>query len=275
MYTSPEVKKKEVVLAQPPAAVGTDDEDTEEEESEEEDYVEQEKAKTPEPVAATPVLKKRYGAALLDTAQKEKEDAAAAAAAEAEAEVEAEKEKMRQSEGSGKRHSHHHHHHHLPHPDKPPEVEEVHKPMVLGEEDSWDDIKIGGSASPPRDASSSGTITSSGSGSSGSDESDSEWFYKDKNGVRQGPFDSTTINNWVNAGYLPMELEICEGGEGNRIWQPLGEIWNTSIGVDKTQIARTPGDKGDSSRREAGGAEIGFGDDMSPIKGNPNNRSII
>ena len=122
---------------------------------------------------------------------------------------------------------------------------------MLGEDDSWDDIKIGGSgvgAPAPRqplhvDASSSGTITSSGSGESGSTESDSEWFYLDKNGERQGPFDSTTINNWVNAGYLPMELKVMEGGDGGGggEWLPLGDIWNTSIGVDRTLIGRTPG----------------------------------
>ena len=245
-YKSPEIKVRKgmpnvsakVELEKPPVVVGTDDEESDESEEDEE---------VQKIVVSTPVIKKRYPVQeqVMKVVEIEKEHA---------------KEHAKE---------HVHHHHHLPHPDTPAGMDlEAERGVVLGEDDSWDDIKIGGGGSVTVgnvDKSSSGTISSSsGSGRSGSDESDSgEWFYKDKHGARQGPFDSSTINAWVNAGHLPMELMITEGG--GQEWQQLGEVWSREKGVDKTMI--WGGGEGDDED---------FG--VSPIKrsGNDrNDRSII
>ncbi|GMH56853.1 hypothetical protein TL16_g02236 [Triparma laevis f. inornata] len=186
--------------------------------------------------------------------------------------------------GKGGEHGHHHnahrHHHEVNQP--PPGVEEIDKkqqerlpspPQVAKAEDDWDDIKIG-AASPP---------SSSGTGSSGSsEESFGEWFYVDKKGAQQGPFNGSIINDWTTAGYLPMDLKV-KHGENSKIFKSLGEVWNQSFGIDKTYF-----EEDDEEGQEGGGVErkrgregdkrvedIDIGSEMTPIKrSNRNDRSF-
>lgn len=176
--------------------------------------------------------------------------------------------------GKGGEHGHHHHahrHHHEVN-QLPPGVEEIDKqqerlpspPQVAKAEDDWDDIKIG-ATSPP---------SSSGTGSSGSsEESSGEWFYVDKKGAQQGPFNGSIINDWTTAGYLPMDLKV-KHGENSKVFKSLGEVWNQSFGIDKTFF-----EEDDEEGEEGGGVggkrgregdkrveDIDIGSEMTPIK---------
>ena len=254
-YKSPEMdmKKEEKEEERVPAVVLTDEEDDSDgEESTEDKTVEE----TPDPV---PVPRKRYGEMMAE-AEKEKEK-----------EIELEKVEERKAplgkrtpDSPAKHHHHHHRFHNVEHSTSPPGIPEIEKeketkkeplpspPQVAKAEDDWDDVKIG--AEP-----------SSTSGSSGSsvDDSSGEWFYIDKKGVKQGPFQSNAINDWTVAGYLPMDLKV-KHGENSKVYKSLGEVW-TDVGIDKTFFEDEEDDStGDDKRVE----DIKMADILgpSPIK---------
>jgi hypothetical protein len=129
------------------------------------------------------------------------------------------------------------------------------RPKVLKEEDSWDEIKIGGEPTPnakPQQqvkgttstktsfqtpvkrpvkspvTETSGSASGSSSSASSSGSSSGEWYYEDKNSTIQGPFPTSTMTSWVNAGYLPMSLKVAEGPQSVKKgeWKNMAEVWN-------------------------------------------------
>ncbi|GMH50488.1 hypothetical protein TrRE_jg2757, partial [Triparma retinervis] len=53
-------------------------------------------------------------------------------------------------------------------------------------------------------------------------------YYEDKNAAVQGPFPTSTMESWINAGYLPMSLKVTEGPKSVKKgeWRNMAEVWN-------------------------------------------------
>ena len=170
-------------------------------------------------------------------------------------------------------HKHHHHQHHSKNVDytaSPPRIsgndtaenekgKEQSSPKVAKAEDDWDDVKIGGEEGGRGGVGGEGEpSTTSGSSGSGSSVEDSsgEWFYIDKKGAQQGPFQSSVINDWTVAGYLPMNLKV-KHGENSKIYKSLGEVWKDD-GIDRTFFEE---DEGEGTKRVE---DIKIGDMLGP-----------
>ncbi|WP_353268033.1 GYF domain-containing protein, partial [Gemmatimonas sp.] len=57
-----------------------------------------------------------------------------------------------------------------------------------------------------------------------------DWYYRDLEGVVQGPFDEAQITEWYSAGYLPAQLMMREAEQPDSAYKSLADLTQAGRG---------------------------------------------